>query len=205
LYICNVVCEYSKLAILNYNVVFRRNFWPHTNVWKSNFLVVMEVLNVCVNFDAFGDQKMYAWQLSKPLKMNGIQISLLNVACLNSMQNVGARKCGKMITHCFWFKFVFLNKEIQHRCHCFQLWFWKWNVLFNSIMYTWERMCLKKIWVEFWCFIEVFFNILVDGFLKFLPLFFKAIAFPNFHIVPFPCCRCFWIFNACCFELWCNF
>jgi len=47
-------------------------------------------------------------QLSKPLKMDGIQISLLHVACLTSMQNVDARKCGKMITHCFWFKnFIF--------------------------------------------------------------------------------------------------
>jgi len=24
--------------------------------------------------------------------------------------------------------------------------FWKWNELFSSIMCTWERMCLKKIW-----------------------------------------------------------
>ncbi len=24
--------------------------------------------------------------------------------------------------------------------------FWKWNELFNSIMCTWERMCLKTIW-----------------------------------------------------------
>jgi hypothetical protein len=40
-------------------------------------------------------------QLSKPLKMDGIQISLLDVACLSSMQNVVARKCGKMITHFF--------------------------------------------------------------------------------------------------------
>ncbi len=47
-------------------------------------------------------------QLSKPLKMDGIQISLLHVACLTFMQNVDARKCGKMITHCFWFKnFIF--------------------------------------------------------------------------------------------------
>jgi hypothetical protein len=40
-------------------------------------------------------------QLSKPLKMDGIQISLLDVACLTSMQNAAAKKCGKMITHCF--------------------------------------------------------------------------------------------------------
>jgi len=43
-------------------------------------------------------------QLSKLLKMYGIQISLLNVACLISMQDVAARNCSKMITHYFWFK-----------------------------------------------------------------------------------------------------
>jgi hypothetical protein len=37
-------------------------------------------------------------QLSKPLKIDGIQISLLDVVCLSSMQNVGVKNCGKMIT-----------------------------------------------------------------------------------------------------------
>jgi hypothetical protein len=59
-------------------------------------------------------------QLSKPLKMDGIQISLLDVACLNSMQNVEVKKCGKMITHFFWFITVSLNEEIQHFYHFFQ-------------------------------------------------------------------------------------
>jgi hypothetical protein len=58
-------------------------------------------------------------QFSKPLKMDGIHISLLDVVCLTSMQNVVARKCGKMITHCFWFKTLSLDEEIQHCCHCF--------------------------------------------------------------------------------------
>jgi hypothetical protein len=44
-------------------------------------------------------------QLSKPLKMDGIQISLLNVVCLTSMQNVVTRKRGKMITYFFGSKF----------------------------------------------------------------------------------------------------
>jgi hypothetical protein len=60
-------------------------------------------------------------QLSKPLKMDGIRIFLLDVACLNFMQNVGARKCGKMIVHYFWLKTISLDDEIQHCCHCFQL------------------------------------------------------------------------------------
>jgi hypothetical protein len=34
-------------------------------------------------------------QLSKPLKMDGIQIFLLDVACLDFMQNVVARKHAK--------------------------------------------------------------------------------------------------------------
>jgi hypothetical protein len=59
-------------------------------------------------------------QLSKPLKMDGIQISLLDVACLSFMQNVGVKKCGKMITHFFWFIIVSLDEEIQHCYHCFQ-------------------------------------------------------------------------------------
>jgi hypothetical protein len=40
-------------------------------------------------------------QLSKPLKMDGIQKFLLDVTCLNYMQNVVARKHGNMITHFF--------------------------------------------------------------------------------------------------------
>ncbi len=59
-------------------------------------------------------------QLPKPLKMDGIQISLLDVACLISMQNVATKKYGKMITHFFWFKTLSLDEEIQHCCHCLQ-------------------------------------------------------------------------------------
>jgi hypothetical protein len=59
-------------------------------------------------------------QLSKPLKMDGIHISLLGVACLNFMQNVGTRKHGKVIIHHFWLKSISLDEEIQHCCHCFQ-------------------------------------------------------------------------------------
>jgi hypothetical protein len=78
--------------------------------------------------------------------MDGIQISLLNVPCLTFMQNLVVRKHGKMNTHCFWFKILSLDEEIQHCFHCFQLWCWRWNELFSSIMCTWKRMCLKKIW-----------------------------------------------------------
>jgi hypothetical protein len=53
-------------------------------------------------------------KLSKSLKMDGIHISLLDVACLTFMQNVAARKHGKMNIHCFWFKNVSLDEEIQH-------------------------------------------------------------------------------------------
>jgi hypothetical protein len=60
-------------------------------------------------------------QLSNPLKMDGIQISLLDVISLISMQNVTVRKRGKMITYCFWFKILSLDEDIQHCCHCFQL------------------------------------------------------------------------------------
>jgi hypothetical protein len=60
-------------------------------------------------------------ELSKPLKMDGIQIYLSDVACLTSMQNAVAKKNGKMITHCFWFKNLSLDGEIQHCCHYFQL------------------------------------------------------------------------------------
>jgi hypothetical protein len=50
-------------------------------------------------------------QLSKPLKMDGIQVSLLDVACLNYMQNVIARKLGKMITHFFGSKtYIWMRK-----------------------------------------------------------------------------------------------
>jgi len=60
-------------------------------------------------------------KLSKPLKMDRIQNSLLDVVCLTSMQNMVVRKRGKMITHCFWFKVLSLDEVIQHCCHCFQL------------------------------------------------------------------------------------
>jgi hypothetical protein len=60
-------------------------------------------------------------KLSKPLKMDGIHTSLLDVAYLTFMQNVAAKKHGKMSTHCFWFKNLSLDEEIQHFFHCFQL------------------------------------------------------------------------------------
>jgi hypothetical protein len=53
-----------------------------------------------------------------------------------------------MITHCFWFKKISLDEEIQHSYHFFQLRFWRWIELFNSIMCTWKRMCLKEIWIQ---------------------------------------------------------
>jgi hypothetical protein len=61
-------------------------------------------------------------QLSKPLKMDGIQIYLLDVTCLTSMQNVVARNCGKMITHFFGSKNnLWMKKYIKHCFHYFQL------------------------------------------------------------------------------------
>ncbi len=92
MYLFNVVdvFEYSRLAILNFHLVFRFEFSP----LKSNFLAPMEVLNACVNLNALEDQKNICL-LSKPLKMDGIQIFLLDVACLDFMQNVVARKHEK--------------------------------------------------------------------------------------------------------------
>jgi hypothetical protein len=50
-------------------------------------------------------------QLSKPLKIDVMQISLLDVDCLNFMQNVAASKCDKLIIHCFWIKtYLWMNK-----------------------------------------------------------------------------------------------
>jgi hypothetical protein len=49
-------------------------------------------------------------QLSRPLKMDGIHISLLGVACLNFMQNVGIKKHGKVIIHRFWLKTISLDE-----------------------------------------------------------------------------------------------
>jgi hypothetical protein len=48
----------------------------------------MEVLNVCVNLNALGNQNKYVWTIFQTIEMDGIQISLLNVACLNFIQNV---------------------------------------------------------------------------------------------------------------------
>jgi hypothetical protein len=51
-------------------------------------------------------------QPSKPFKMDGIQISLLDVACLTSMQNVVTKKVKKMMNHCFRLKNLSLDDEI---------------------------------------------------------------------------------------------
>ncbi len=104
----------------------------------------------------------------------GFTFFLLDVACLNFMQNVGARKCGKMIIHYFWFKTISLADEIRHCCHCFQIWFWKWNELFKYIMCTRERMCLKEILAEFWCFIVVFKIYFCWCFLEVFPTIFSS-------------------------------
>jgi hypothetical protein len=79
-----------------------------------------------------------------------------------------------MITHCFWFKNLSLDEEIQHCHHCFQLWFWRQNELLSSIMCTWERMCFKKIW-----------NKKIAKFLTFYNLqMIKHCCFPTFLEVP---------------------
>jgi hypothetical protein len=44
--------------------------------------------------------------------MDGIQISFLDVDCLNSMQNVATSKRDKLIIHCFWIKNISLDEEI---------------------------------------------------------------------------------------------
>jgi hypothetical protein len=128
-------------------------------------------------------------KLSKPLKMDGIHISLWDVACLTFMQILATRKRGKMITHCFWFKILSLVEEIQHFFHYFKLWFWRWNELFSSIMCTWERMCLKKIWnknlVKFSTFykLQMIKHCCFPTFLEvpsFVPLTFDVIFKSNF-------------------------
>jgi hypothetical protein len=58
-------------------------------------------------------------QFSKPLKVNGIHISLYNFFDLCAKMAID--KPNKMITHCFSFKNLSLDEEIQHCCHCFQL------------------------------------------------------------------------------------
>ncbi len=63
-------------------------------------------------------------QLSKPLKMEGIHIYLLDVACLISMQNAMAKKHGKMITHCF--------------CSKIYLWMGKYNVVIIVFNFDFE-------------------------------------------------------------------
>jgi hypothetical protein len=137
LHLLNVVnfFEYSKFVIFN------------SNVWNSTFLLPWRCwMHMSTYMHCKIKTRMFE-QLSKPFKMDGILISLLDVVCLISMQNVVARNRGKMITHWFWFKNLSLDEEIQHCCHCLQLWFQSWNVLFSSIMCTWRKMCLKKIWV----------------------------------------------------------
>jgi hypothetical protein len=42
---------------------------------------------------------MFEELISKPLKMDEIQISLLVLTCLTYMQNVATRKSDKLITH----------------------------------------------------------------------------------------------------------
>jgi hypothetical protein len=75
--------------------------------------------------------------------MDGIQFSLLDVVCLTSMQNVVARKHGKMITHCFWFKILSLDEDIQHFCHCFSSNFeGEMNYLVPLCVH--ERKCISK-------------------------------------------------------------
>jgi hypothetical protein len=77
------------------------------------------------------------------------------------MQNVRAKNYGKIITH-----FFGSNLYLWMKKHSIVV------IVFNSdfegemcrIMCTWKRMCLKEIWVEFWCFIEAFFDILLEAF-----------------------------------------
>ncbi len=109
---------------------------------KSNCLATMEVLNACVSWNALENQDRYVWTTLWPLKMDGIQIfwfrcSLFDFYAECAHGHMAVRKCGKMITHYFLFKNLSLDEEMQHCCHCFQLWFWRWNEIFSSIMCTW--------------------------------------------------------------------
>ncbi len=109
--------EYSKFVVVNYHVIFSLIF---------HHIQMCEIQLSCCHRGVVSIQMhlkiktcMFE-QLSKPLKMDVIQIFLFDVDCLNFMQNVAASKCDKLIIHCFWIKNMSLDEEIQHCCDYFQ-------------------------------------------------------------------------------------
>ncbi len=84
---------------------------------KSNFLVAIEVLNACVNLNAFEDQDRYVGTIFQAWKWMGfylfiVRCNLFDFYAKCAHGHVAARKCGKMITLFFLFKNLSLDEEI---------------------------------------------------------------------------------------------
>jgi hypothetical protein len=63
--------QYSKLVVLNFDVVFRFDFSAHSNVWNLTFLLSQRCW-MHVSTSMHLNIKVVFQQLSKPLKVNGI-------------------------------------------------------------------------------------------------------------------------------------
>jgi hypothetical protein len=94
---CWIFFENWKFVVLNSSLVFRFDFSPHTDVWNPIFLLPCSYRkHVSTWMHLKIKTSMFEQLISKPLKMDGIQISLLNVTCLNFMQNVVGWKSFKV-------------------------------------------------------------------------------------------------------------
>ncbi len=135
----------------------------------------MEVLNAFVSLDPLEDQNRYFWTTFQTIEI-GWDLDFF-VEC-NLFEFYA--KCGRIkLWRNDYSLFFGSNLYLWMRKHNIVVIFLRFDFEGEMcrIMCTRKRMCLKEIWVEFWCFIEASFNIFLDVFLKLFHLFFQDITF----------------------------
>jgi hypothetical protein len=130
-----ILFELSKFVPFSFDVVFRSDFWIHTNVCSLILLLPRRCWYMCQHRSTPEDQGMYVCdQFSKPLKVDGVQIYLLDVSCkwptLYKMWHI--KKHGRIITF-FLFKILYYNEKFNIVVIVFRLDF-KFSNMFSSLI-----------------------------------------------------------------------
>jgi len=107
----------------------------------------MEVLNVCVNLNALRSQNKNVWTTLQTNENGWDSNFLIECSLFECYAKMWYQTLAKWLPILFGSKLTYLwMKKYNIVVVVFNFDFWKWNELFSSIMCTWEKMCLKKIW-----------------------------------------------------------
>ncbi len=121
---CSFFFELSKFTPLNFDLIFRLDFWTQTNVCNSTILSFSSLMlglilcfqvyfsdlisslisnfqiyfQVCFMFSSLFKFIRVGMLMNRPLTMDKICMFLLEISWLTCMQNIAPKTCGKMIT-----------------------------------------------------------------------------------------------------------